>query len=173
MSDPAPSEQPVAQPVEAAVPVTASPVQEPAPAEAQQNSSPMTGSESPVPTPVVGAAPAPTEPVVESVPEAQAELATEEKPADEPPTAASAPTPQPPLPGVGVFEEHGKPAQAVQPKAKRATYVDADGSRHPVEVVAERKDGSVDIMLPATIGGYRRDAVRRRESNEQTGDYIE
>jgi len=151
MSDPTTPETPASTPADAGS----------APAEVQPNSSPSTGSESPAPTPAVEAAPAPTE-----------QPTTPETPAAPEPTL-NPPTVQPPLPVAGVFAEHGKPDDtAVQPKVKKATYVDAEGTEHAVEVVAERKDGSVDIMLPATIGGYRRDAVRRRESDEQKGDYL-
>lgn len=88
-------------------------------------------------------------------------------PDTQPPTPAAAP----PLP-FAVFDGHGAPSEAVPTKAKVGTYVDDQAVEHQVEIVAERKDGSVDIMLPQAVGGYRRDGVRRRESEAQKGDYL-
>lgn len=89
------------------------------------------------------------------------------------PPDTQAPTVQPALP-VSVFGEHGAAGvPATIPALKKGVYVDTDGVKHEVEIVASRKDGSVDILLPATVGGYRRDGVRRRESDEQTTNFIE
>lgn len=133
---------------------------------APANSPPVTGAEQPAPAPGSVETPAPVHPQLD-----------EERPVGSPDPAApdtQAPTVQPPLP-VPVFGEHGAASKdaAVVPAVKKGVYVDSDGVKHDVEIVAERKDGSVDIMLPATVGGYRRDAVRRRGSDEQTTDYME
>lgn len=101
--------------------------------------------------------------------------AEEAAPAKQPAPTLSAPTMQPPLP-VSVFglgADRANPTTAEQPKVKRGVYVDADGRKQECEIVASRKDGSVDILLPATIGQVRRDGVRRRTSEEQVGDFIE
>lgn len=138
----------------------------PAAAEPAPNSSPNDSgtSEPSAAAPAVAEAPA-AEP--SSEPKAPPAPVVEEQPA---PTL-SAPTVQPPLP-VSVFAEHGAPTMAAASKVKTGIYVDTEGVEHKVQIVAERKDGSVDIMMPATVGGYRRDGVRRKQDADQTTDFI-
>lgn len=124
--------------------------------------------------------PAPVAPQLEvpPAPTPPAEAPVEEPPAPgvgSNPPDATAGSPQPALP-VQVFGEHGAagaPDAATVPAVKKGVYVDTDGIKHQVEIVASRKDGSVDILLPAGVGNIRRDGVRRRTTDEQTTDYLE
>lgn len=169
----APVEQPTEKPIDAFVHENAN--VEPAAAEPAPNSSPNTGTIAPAAadeTAVIepsSEVQKPAEPPEETVVLGGGQETAPEQPAP----LLAAPTIQPPLPGPFAFDEHGKPGESTRPVEKKATYVDADGVKHPVTVVAQRKDGSVDIMMPATVGGYRRDAVQRKQEADQVGDYIE
>ncbi len=99
---------------------------------------------------------------------------SDDAPAEVPPTPApllAPPTEQPPLPGVA-FGEHGNPIDVTRPKGKRGIYVDKDGIESEVQIVAERKDGSVDILIGGDVCGHRRDGVLRKMTDDQVGDFI-
>lgn len=83
-------------------------------------------------------------------------------------TLEPAPTPQPALPGIGVFSED--PA-IPEPKTRVGVYVDKHGEQIACEIVADRPDGSVDILIRNGITSYRRDSVRR-QAEGQTGDFL-
>lgn len=100
--------------------------------------------------------------------ESQGDPSTEQAPA----VFGGAPTVQPPLPVVSVFAEHGRSIPARAAPVKTGTYVDAEGVEVQVQIVAERPDGSRDILIPAGMTSVRRDAVRRKEEDGQKGDYL-
>ena len=123
-------------------------------------------SDLPVDKPADAAPDAPIDPVAVDPVVADPVVVTEA-----PPETLNPPTVQARLPVV-TFSAHGQPESSVVPEGKSGFYVDVDGVRHAVQVVAERKDGSVDIILPASVGGYRRDSVRRAAEG-QVADYME
>lgn len=131
------------------------------PASEQPNSSPEVGTSEPA-----------------SADDAQAgSPAPEALPADDGPAPLLAPpTEQPPLPGPAAFTGNGAPQPSAAPakSERRGVYVDADGVKHPCKILAKRRDGSVDIAIPATVGEIRFDAVTRHEGegDVRTGGYL-
>lgn len=84
------------------------------------------------------------------------------------------PPPPPPPPGGVAFDGHGAPIASEPIAVRTVTYVDRDGQRiEKVKVLASRKDGGIDIEIPAGITSYRVDGVRRRETDEQKGHFYE
>ncbi len=79
-----------------------------------------------------------------------------------------APTPIPPPGGVAYFENHGKPEASESTAEPKAVYIDIIGERHTAVIIAARKDKSFDIQ----VEGQRRDAVREKQDEGQTGDYL-
>lgn len=150
-----PAEPVVAAPEPAVEPVVEPVVEAPAPVVAPEPPA-VVEPPAPVVSPVVPPVPDPVVPPVEPPPET-------------PEPTLSAPTLQPAVP----MTPFGQPDAPAVLEGRAGTYVDPSGVRHPVRIVAERPDGSVDILMPATVGGYRRDCVRRRLTTDQVSDYIE
>jgi hypothetical protein len=132
-------------------------------------------------TPAEPAAVEPPAPVVETQPEtpvaAPAAPAATPEPA---PTLDTQPDPAPnvagPLPKTVAFSGSGAPElpRAIEPASAAFTrYIDKAGASFPAEVVVQRADGSLDILVKTADVTYRRDAVRPKESADQTGDFIE
>lgn len=87
---------------------------------------------------------------------------------DEEQTLEPAPTLQPALPVIGVFGDSPEIPPVVY---KKGVYVDHAGESHDCEIVFERANGSVDIMLGQGLTAYRRDCISR-QAEGQTGDYL-